>query len=249
MPERNRFHSRTMTRVARFLDVWLDSQPEPRGQVLTGDAGVRLAEDPDTTLGVDVTYVSAEVMSLQTDEITIVSGVPILAVEILSPGRGAAAGRPEDRRVPGGRGSAGLGAGPAPAYGHGVPTGGRAGTGQRATGAGRRAGAAGVPGAGGKSVRMTAAALNNSTFIPKSIITRHGFLAVAGAQGLERLQRQRLQDEPDAAVGQGEVRPAGVPAAVGAQPAPTTVPKWFPTPPADRAAAAAAARDGSGTWC
>ena len=86
MTQRNRFHSRAMTRTARFLDVWLDSQPEPRGQVLTGDAGVRLAEDPDTTVGADVVYVSAEVMARQTSEYSIVVGVPILAVEILSPG-------------------------------------------------------------------------------------------------------------------------------------------------------------------
>jgi Uma2 family endonuclease len=87
MPYRNRYHSRTMTRVARFLDVWADTQPEPRGQVLTGDAGVRLATDPDTTFGIDVAYVSAEVMARQSDdESTIVYGLPELAVEILSPG-------------------------------------------------------------------------------------------------------------------------------------------------------------------
>ena len=47
---RNRFHSRTMARVTRFLDSWLDEQPEPRGQVLVGDAGVILGHDPDTTV-------------------------------------------------------------------------------------------------------------------------------------------------------------------------------------------------------
>lgn len=87
MPERNRYHSRTMTRVARFLDVWLDTQPEPRGEVLTGDAGVRLGADSDTSFGVDVMYVSPEVMAAQTgSKSTIVVGVPDLAVEILSPG-------------------------------------------------------------------------------------------------------------------------------------------------------------------
>lgn len=85
MTRRNRFHSYSMTRVARFLDVWLESQPEPRGQVLTGDAGVRLEQDTSSLFGVDVAYVSAEVIAAQTDESTIVVGVPILAVEILSP--------------------------------------------------------------------------------------------------------------------------------------------------------------------
>lgn len=87
MPYRNRYHSRATVRVSRFLDVWLDTQPEPRGQILGGDAGVRLATDPDTTFGVDVVYVSAAVMARQSDDdTTIVYGVPELAVEILSPG-------------------------------------------------------------------------------------------------------------------------------------------------------------------
>src|SRR5262245_55737576 len=85
MTVRNRFHSRLTTRVARFLDVWLDEQPEPRGQVLSGEAGVRLQRDPDRTVGVDVVYVSAEVYARQTDATTLIEGVPVLAVEILSP--------------------------------------------------------------------------------------------------------------------------------------------------------------------
>src|SRR4051794_29039268 len=58
--KRNRFHSRIMVRVGKFLDNWLDQQPEPRGAVLCGEAGVRLRQDPDTTVGVDVVYVSAD---------------------------------------------------------------------------------------------------------------------------------------------------------------------------------------------
>src|SRR5207244_109794 len=88
MTVRNRTHSRIMVimvRVARFLDNWLDQQPEPRGQVLCGEAGVRLRRDPDTTAGVDVVYVSAEVMARQSDDTTLIDGVPVLAVEIRSP--------------------------------------------------------------------------------------------------------------------------------------------------------------------
>ena len=85
MTRRNRFHSRTMARVTRFLDVWLDEQPEPRGQILVGEAGVILGHDPDTTVGIDVTYISAEVMVRQTKDSTLIDGVPILVVEILSP--------------------------------------------------------------------------------------------------------------------------------------------------------------------
>jgi Uma2 family endonuclease len=85
MTVRNRTHSRIMIRVGKFLDNWLDQQPEPRGQVLCGEAGVRLRRDPDTTAGVDVVYVSAEVMARQTDDTRLIDGIPVLAVEILSP--------------------------------------------------------------------------------------------------------------------------------------------------------------------
>jgi Uma2 family endonuclease len=85
MTKRNRFHSRIMVRVGKLLDNWLDEQPEPRGAVLAGEAGVRLRRDPDTTVGVDVVYVSADVLARQTEESTMIDGVPVLAVEILSP--------------------------------------------------------------------------------------------------------------------------------------------------------------------
>lgn len=85
MTVRNRLHSRVMIRVGKFLDNWLDQQPPPRGQVLGGEAGVRLTRDPDTTVGIDVVYVSAEVAARQTDDTRLIDGVPTLAVEILSP--------------------------------------------------------------------------------------------------------------------------------------------------------------------
>jgi Uma2 family endonuclease len=85
MTVRNRFHSRIMTRVAKFLDNWLDQQPAPRGSVLCGEAGCKLRTNPDTTVGIDVVYISAEVLARQTDETSLIEGVPILVVEILSP--------------------------------------------------------------------------------------------------------------------------------------------------------------------
>ena len=85
MTVRNRFHSRTMIRVGKFLDNWLDEQPSPRGQVLGGEAGVRLSRDPETTVGIDVVYVSSEVIVQQTGDTSLIDGVPTLAVEILSP--------------------------------------------------------------------------------------------------------------------------------------------------------------------
>jgi Uma2 family endonuclease len=85
MTVRNRWHSRIMTRMAKFLDNWLDGQPQPRGQVLCGEAGCRLRRTPDSTVGIDVVYISAEVAARQPDDTTLIDGVPILVVEILSP--------------------------------------------------------------------------------------------------------------------------------------------------------------------
>ena len=82
---RNRFHSRSLIRVGQYLANWLDQQPEPRGQILGGEAGVRISHDPDTTVGIDVVYISHDVIVQQTDETTLIVGVPTLVVEILSP--------------------------------------------------------------------------------------------------------------------------------------------------------------------
>ncbi len=85
MTVRNRTHSRLTTRVAKFLDNWLDRQPKPRGSVLSGEAGCRLQRDPDTTVGIDVVYISADLAARQTGDTTLIDGVPVLVVEILSP--------------------------------------------------------------------------------------------------------------------------------------------------------------------
>ena len=45
----------------------------------------RSATIPETTVGIDVVYVSAEVVVQQTSNTTLIDGVPTLAVEILSP--------------------------------------------------------------------------------------------------------------------------------------------------------------------
>jgi Uma2 family endonuclease len=85
MAYRNRMHGQTMTYTATELANWLRQQPQPRGQILTGDAGVRLSLNPDTIFGVDVLYASAALLAQQQANSTIITGVPTLAVEILSP--------------------------------------------------------------------------------------------------------------------------------------------------------------------
>jgi Uma2 family endonuclease len=85
MTVRNRVHSAIMALVTYSLQHWLNDQPEPRGRVLCGEAGVRLRRGPDTTVGIDVVYISAEVAGRSSRDTTLVDGVPVLAVEILSP--------------------------------------------------------------------------------------------------------------------------------------------------------------------
>src|SRR5262249_34529498 len=81
----NRFHSRIMVRIAHLLEKWLETQAQPRGQILCGEAGCRLRRNPDSTVGIDVVYVAANIVQQQTEETTLIDGVPVLAVEILSP--------------------------------------------------------------------------------------------------------------------------------------------------------------------
>ena len=85
MTVRNRWHSRVLIRICQLLGNWLDRQPEPRGELLGGEAGCRLRRDPDTTVGVDLIYVFAELAAREAKDTTLIDGVPILAVEILSP--------------------------------------------------------------------------------------------------------------------------------------------------------------------
>src|SRR5260370_32938665 len=76
MTIRNRTPSHIMAQVTYFLVNWLGKQPEPRGSVYCGEVGVRLQRNPDTTVGVDVTYVSADTMARQTDATTLIEGAP-----------------------------------------------------------------------------------------------------------------------------------------------------------------------------
>jgi Uma2 family endonuclease len=85
MTTRCRRHARTTTRLARLLENWLVCQPMPRGEVLTGDAGFRLRRAPDTTAGIDVAYISAQLARQTPEDVSLIDGAPILAVEILSP--------------------------------------------------------------------------------------------------------------------------------------------------------------------
>ena len=83
--KRNRWHSRSTVRLGHLLEEWLERQPEPRGEVVGGEAGFRLRRNPDTSVGIDVAYVSAEVVAQTPETSVFFEGPPVLAVEILSP--------------------------------------------------------------------------------------------------------------------------------------------------------------------
>jgi Uma2 family endonuclease len=85
MTVRNRIHSRIMVRTSKFLDNWNDGRPEPRGEVLCGEAGCRLRRTPDSTVGIDVVYIAANLATQESEDTTLIDGVPTLIVEILSP--------------------------------------------------------------------------------------------------------------------------------------------------------------------
>jgi Uma2 family endonuclease len=86
MTVRNRRHSEVLISIGAVLKLWQKSQPEPRGQVYGGEAGVRLRGTPESTVGVDVVYAGPNVVAVQSDgNTTLLDGAPTLAVEILSP--------------------------------------------------------------------------------------------------------------------------------------------------------------------
>lgn len=86
MTTRNRFHSRIEARFTQHLSNWLDTRPEPRGEIVCGEVGFKLGGTRESLVGIDVAYASAElVASVDPEERSYYDGPPTLAVEILSP--------------------------------------------------------------------------------------------------------------------------------------------------------------------
>jgi len=83
---RSRIHSYAESRLTQMLLNWLDTQPEPRGEVHSGEIGFILDRDAGISVGVDVAYIDAETATRQSQcETTLIEGVPVLAAEVLSP--------------------------------------------------------------------------------------------------------------------------------------------------------------------
>jgi Uma2 family endonuclease len=80
-----RRHSRALTAVAASLGWWLENHPAPRGEILAAGAAFCLRRNPDTVVGMDVAYVSADLAANASEKASHIEGIPALAVEILSP--------------------------------------------------------------------------------------------------------------------------------------------------------------------
>lgn len=85
MTRRNKLHAATESQVVYHLQLYLNQQSAIDGDVLSGEAGTILAQDPDSTVGIDVALFTLDVLQQETDQTRMVLGVPVLAVEILSP--------------------------------------------------------------------------------------------------------------------------------------------------------------------
>jgi Uma2 family endonuclease len=82
---RNRSHSGVEANIAHLLKSWLDTQPEPRGRIHSGEAGFRIRKEPETFLGIDVAYAPPELIAATDPRRPYYDGPPALAVEIRSP--------------------------------------------------------------------------------------------------------------------------------------------------------------------
>jgi Uma2 family endonuclease len=86
MTWRNRTHSRIEVLVSYHLEDWLKSRSQQGDMVVSGEAGFRLRpDDPQSLVGIDVAYASAELVASTDPKFPYFDGPPVLAVEILSP--------------------------------------------------------------------------------------------------------------------------------------------------------------------
>ena len=86
MTVRNRYHSHAVVNACYLLKAYAIAHPQLGWKVLGGEAGFILDRETETTVGVDVAVISAETLRSQFNKKTsLVDGVPVLAVEVLSP--------------------------------------------------------------------------------------------------------------------------------------------------------------------
>ena len=86
MTMRNKVHSITEARVTGHLFAWLMTQPQPRGEVVCGEAGFRLRRNPDTvSAGADVAVITTAQADGRSPDTTLIDGPAVMIAEILSP--------------------------------------------------------------------------------------------------------------------------------------------------------------------
>jgi Uma2 family endonuclease len=85
MTYRNRVHAWIVAEITFQLKNWLRNCDESQGEVYSGEVGCILQHEPSTVVGIDVAYFAHTVTGRQTDRTTLIDGVPLLAIEVLSP--------------------------------------------------------------------------------------------------------------------------------------------------------------------
>ncbi len=82
---RNRKQARILVSLTGYLRNWLAALPVLRGELRVSDGAFRLAKNPDSIVGINVTCHSHEVAQRFADDAFLIDAAPILAAEILSP--------------------------------------------------------------------------------------------------------------------------------------------------------------------
>jgi Uma2 family endonuclease len=85
MTRRHQLHASVESNIVYILKSWLEGLGAPRGRIVSGEAYFRLRSEPEANVGIDVAYVSAELVARTPRTSPYFDGPPVLAVEILSP--------------------------------------------------------------------------------------------------------------------------------------------------------------------
>lgn len=83
MTGRNQLHARTESKLCHLFHMWRDNSGGKYG-IYSGEVGCILTETGGS-VGIDVAVFSPETVAEQREDLPYISGVPLLAVEILSP--------------------------------------------------------------------------------------------------------------------------------------------------------------------
>ena len=77
--------ARLLSRLDQRLNNWVDLQTDSRGVFVSGEVGFQLLGNRDSLVGIDIAYVSNELIAATPPSQSTFDGPPLLAIEILSP--------------------------------------------------------------------------------------------------------------------------------------------------------------------